>query len=357
MVRAGRLKSGVSAAEANQEFQQLVQRSGEITGKGTHGFHPKNHPIVLAGFQDEVVRGVRLAMLVLLGAVVFVLLISSVNVANLLLARAESRRRENRCSQGHWREPRAIAGPVRHRKASCCRCSVRSVWIRAGLRGVQLIVRTNPGSLPRASEIGIDTAVLLFTIGVSFLTGIVFGFAPLMHLVGQNLHETLKAAAGRTTGGSGTHRFRGALVVVELALALMLLIGTGLMLKTFWRLQNVNAGFNPDNVVTARITLPQSAYTTPESRAAFWANAQARVAGIPGVLSASTVTGLAPGCGRSVATRPPNRRLRARVREVDRRTSIIGMSWGRSIRDPRHPADRGPLPGRRDGASARNSGD
>jgi predicted permease len=289
----GRLKEGVTLAQANDEFTRLVKHTGENRTQGRHDFDPKNHPIVLNGFQDEVVKNVKLAMLVLLGAVVFVLLISSVNVANLLLARAESRKREIAVRKAIGAGLSRLLGQfVTEGIVLSALGSIFGLALAYG--GLQLIVRANPGSLPRASEIGIDAPVLLFTIGVSVLTGIVFGFAPVMHLVGQNLHETLKAAAGRTTGGSSTNRFRTALVTVELALALVLLIGAGLLVKTFWKLQQVNAGLDPTNVLSMRVSLPQAAYSKPEQRKAFWLNLQSRVQSLPGVENAAVVTGLPP---------------------------------------------------------------
>jgi len=289
----GKLKPGMNETQARDEMSRVVQQAVANRSANTHSFDPKNHPIVIAGFQNEVVKNVRLAMLVLLGAVVFVLLISSVNVANLLLARAESRRREIAVRKAIGAGLSRLLGQfVTEGIVLSTIGAIFGLGIAYG--GLQMIVRANPGSLPRASEIGIDLPVLMFTIGVSMLTGVIFGFAPVMHLVGQNLHETLKAAAGRTTGGSNTNRFRGALVVVELALALVPLIGAGLLVQTFWKLQQVNAGLNPANVLTLRINLPQAAYPKPESRRAFWQNLQTKVAGIPGVENASVVSGLPP---------------------------------------------------------------
>ncbi len=289
----GRLKPGASVGAAADELKQYVAQATQNATPNSHNFHIKNHTLVLNGFQDEVVKNVRLAMLVLLGAVVFVLLISSVNVANLLLARAESRRREIAVRKAIGASLSSLLGQFITEGVV-----LSSVGAMAGIAlayGIlRMIVRANPGSLPRASEIGIDGRVLLFTTAISVLTGIVFGLAPIMHLVGQNLHETLKAAGGRTIGGSGSHRFRRALVVVELALALVLLIGSGLMVKAFWRLQAVNAGLNPTNVLTARISLPDAGYPKQEDRRSLWLRLYASVKGLPGVQSAALVSGLPP---------------------------------------------------------------
>ena len=112
--------------------------------------------------------------------------------------------------------------------------------------GLRLLVATNAGSIPRVGEIGIDWQVLLFTLAISVATGIVFGLAPILHMRPSALHDTLKAAAGRASAAAAAQRFRSVLVTAELALALVLLIGSGLMVKAFWKLQEVNAGFDPD---------------------------------------------------------------------------------------------------------------
>src|SRR5207237_105196 len=140
--------------------------------------------------------------------------------------------------------------------------------------GLRLLVATNAGSIPRAAEIGIDWQVLLFTISVSMATGVAFGLAPVLHMKPSALHDTLKNAAGRTTGAIGAGRFRAVLVTAELSLALVLLIGSGLMVKAFWKLQEVNAGFNPDHLLTLRLSLPTTAYRDPAALTSFYESLQ-----------------------------------------------------------------------------------
>ena len=293
------LKPGVSLAQANGEMLRYAAHPAVPMGGGTHGFNPKVHPIVLADFQDEVVHNVRRAMLVLLGAVAFVLLISCVNVANLLLARSEARRREiavrAAIGAGLWKllQQFVIEGIL---------LSVIGAIFGIGLAfgGLRMLVATNAGSIPRVHEINVDWRVLAFTLALSIATGVVFGLAPLMHMRLSRLHEILKAAAGRTTASGAANRFRAVLVTSELALALVLLIGSGLMVKAFWKLQQVDAGLDPEHVLTMQVTLPQAGYNNIVKVNGFWQSMLARVRTLPGVTSAAIASGL-----------PPDRRINA----------------------------------------------
>ncbi|HWC98171.1 MAG TPA: ABC transporter permease, partial [Candidatus Sulfopaludibacter sp.] len=289
----GRLRPGVSLQQATGELQSYVKNNAVPAGAGRHGFDPKFHPIVLAGFQDEVVKTIRPAMLVLLGAVGFVLLIACVNVANLLLARAESRRREIavRAAIGAGLSKLLQQFVVEGVMLSLTGALFGMLLAFGGLR---LLVATNAGSIPRVDEIGIDWRVLIFTLLLSVATGVVFGLAPVMHMRLGKLHDTLKTAAGRTTSSGAANRFRAALVTSELALALVLLIGSGLMIKAFWKLQQVDAGFNPDHVLTMRVSLPRRSYATGATGNGFWTSFLARANALPGVTSASMATELPP---------------------------------------------------------------
>ncbi|HTS24808.1 MAG TPA: ABC transporter permease [Bryobacteraceae bacterium] len=289
----GRLRPGVSMGQADAEMLRYAQHSLDTLGQKMHPFSPKFHPIVLAGFQDEVVHTVRKTMLVLLGAVVCVLLIACVNVANLLLARSEARRREIavRAAIG--------AGILRLLRQFVVEGILLSLTGAAlgtllAFGSLRLLVATNAGSIPRAGEIDIDWQVLLFTLTVSVATGIAFGLAPILHMKPSSLYDTLKAAAGRTTSAVAASRFRAVLVTVELALALILLIGSGLMVKAFWKLQEVNAGFDPDHLLTMRLSLPTSAYKDPPAIGGFFQSLEERANTLPGVISASLGSALPP---------------------------------------------------------------
>ncbi len=289
----GRLRPDVSFVQALSEMKGYERHPVVPSSQTSHGFDPKLHTIVLAGFQDDVVKSIRPAMLVLLGAVGFVLMIACVNVANLLLARAEARRREVavRAAIGA-----SLADFLRQFIVEGLLLSATGAMfgLLLAFLGLRLLVATNAGSIPRVDEIAIDWRVLSFALLLSVATGILFGLAPLMHMRLGRLHDTLKSAAGRTTGAAAANRFRAILVTAELALALVLLIGSGLMIKAFWKLQQVNAGFNPENVLTMRIALPRRSYATGASANAFWSSLLARANSLPGVTAASMATELPP---------------------------------------------------------------
>ena len=289
----GRLKSDAGIEQARQEAAQLVSHIEKTTAQKNHPFTTKNHPLVMFPFQDEVVSGVRLAMFTLLGAVVFVLLIACVNVANLLLARAESRQREIAIRKalgadlGRLVRQFVTEGVVLALAGAVVGCLLAEV-------GLRVITRSNAGSIPRAAEISLNWPVLLFTLVLSFATGIAFGLAPLAQIVAKNVHETLKAAAARTTATVAANNFRRALVVGELALALVLLIGTGLMIRAFWNLQQVSIGMDASNLLTMRIALPDAVYPENDRVKQFWTTLQERVAGLPGVVGVTILSGLPP---------------------------------------------------------------
>src|SRR5881396_3590862 len=294
----GRMKPGVTGGQAQGELAALVQSYGEKQVPKTHTFHPKTHTIVSFPLQAEVVSSVRPALLMLLGAVVFVLLIASVNVANLLLARAEARRREI-----------AIRGALGAGLVRLARQFVTEGVLLAfcgallgmalSFGGVRLVQLTNAGGIPRADEISMDWRVLLFTLGTSLITGVLFGLAPLAPLLLSGISESLKDTAGSTTAAAGAQIFRRVLLAGELAMALVLLIGCGLMLRAFWKLQEVHTGLQAENVITMRVSLPSGTYTDNAKITDFWTRLEERLTSLPGVQSAALVSGLAP-------LRPPN---------------------------------------------------
>jgi predicted permease len=289
----GRLQAGVSPQQARAELEGWVKEAHATTAPGQHRFDPEEHPIASYVLQDEVVRGLKPALTMLLGAVCFVLLIACVNVANLLLARAEARQREM-----------AIRGALGASFGRLIRQFVTEGLVIAVLGatlglvlahgGLHLVKSVSEASLPRAAEIAIDGRVFFFALGICVVTGLAFGLTPLWHVARQDLQTALKSTTAASTGAAGTQGFRHALVVSELALALILLAGTGLMLRAFWNLQQVEAGFDGGGVVTAQISLPRATYPDRPVRMDFWQRLLEKSGSIPGMQSVAVVSDLPP---------------------------------------------------------------
>jgi putative ABC transport system permease protein len=295
----GLLRPGVTPSQAQSEMQSYVTASTEAhKSANEHYFNTKNHTLVSFPLQAEVVSNVRPALLMLLGAVAFVLLIACVNVANLLLARAESRRREIaiRSAIGAGLPRLARQFVTEGLLLSGCGAVLGLALAYLGIRLIQL---TNAGAIPRAAEIAVDTNVLLFTVGAGLFTGVLFGLAPIIPLALQSVQDSLKETVGSTTGTAAAQGFRRALVAGELALALVLLVACGLMVRGFWKLQEVHIGLNPENVVTMSLALPQTTYPKNEMIDSFWTRLEDRVRNLPGVRSAAMASSLPP-------LRPPN---------------------------------------------------
>jgi putative ABC transport system permease protein len=301
----GRLKPGFTHEQARRELDLLAQRSGETASQNTHRFHATNHPLITAALHDEVVGPIRPALLMLLAAVGFVLLIACVNVGNLLLARAEVRRREIAI-----RRAMGAGLPVLARQLLAEGLLLALLGGAAGVGlaygALRLIVAASPSTLPRMNEVEIDPSVLIFALLVSTGTGILFGLAPLGQLARGALNDSLKPTSGRTTATIESNRVRAVLVVAELALALVLLVGSGLMLRAFVRLQHVDVGLRPERLLTLRLALPAAVYPENAAVIQFWSDLQQRLRALPGVEAVTFMSGL-----------PPSRRLDANDTQIE----------------------------------------
>lgn len=287
------LRPGISIEQGRQELAALVSQYGQKQSQGFHAMHPQTHPIVIYGFLEEVVGNVRKAMLMLLGAVGFFLLIACVNVANLLLARSEARQREiavrTAVGAGGWQLARQFVVEGVILSSAGAVFGMLLAW--GGLRWIQ---QTNAGLIPRIREASVNLEVLWFALAVSVLTGMVFAMAPIIHLVALPIHDALRASAGRSFGSVNANRFRSALVAAELSLALILLIGAGLLVQGFWKLQQVSPGMVPDGLLTVRVSLSNQSYQDNNRRRQFWIDLGERLARIPGVQSSTVAQGLPP---------------------------------------------------------------
>jgi len=278
----GRLKPGVSPAQAETELR-AVQRNLPL---GTIGY-----TLNLIPLHQQMVGKIRKLLIVLLATVAFVLLIACANIANLLLARAASRQKEIAI--------RAALGAGRLRIIRQLLTESLLLSLTGGLLGLLLAVWGNsllvsliPADVPRIHEVSLDVRILAFTVLVSFVTGLVFGLAPALQASKLDLNESLKEGLRGTTSGLRQNRLRSLLVVSEVAMALVLLVSATLLIKSFVRLSDVNPGFDPANVLTMDIqvpNLPPSRYANKEEQTAFFQQLTDRVRALPGVESASAV--------------------------------------------------------------------
>ncbi|MGC2890602.1 MAG: ABC transporter permease [Candidatus Acidiferrum sp.] len=294
IIPLARLKPGVCRAQARAEMVGITKRLEQQYPDYNTGTSAD-----VVGLQDQIVRNSRPALLLLLGAVSFVLLIACVNVANLLLARAASRGREVAI--------RAALGAGRGRIVRQLLTESVLLSLAGGLLGVLMasaalgpLLKLAAGSVPQGAPIGLDPSVLAFTAGVSLFTGVLFGIMPAMRTAKLDLRKALNEGSRGATAGPGQHRLRGALVVMEIALAMLLLVGSGLLLRSFSRLQEVPPGFQPDHLLVADIPLSQTTYAKPEDRYQFFDRLVERAKSLPGVRSAAAASFLPVSGGGSI---------------------------------------------------------
>jgi putative ABC transport system permease protein len=295
----GRLKPGVTAAQAQQDTSTIAKTMyGEIPGNS--GVSPLVVPV-----QEQIAGDSRTGLLVLLGAVAFVLLVACVNVANLLLARASARQKELAI--------RASLGASRMRIVRQVIIECLPLGIIGGLLGlllaiwgIDLLSSLLPASLPRGNPITVNNRVLLFTFALVLLTILIFGLLPALQAAKADVRESLNEGGRSGIGSRKQGRMRGLLVIAEVALALVLLVASGLMVRSFIKLRQVDVGFTERNVLTLRIPLPEAKYPEPKTAddpgdptgLGFYEQLLERVRSLPGVTSATAATLLPLGAGQ-----------------------------------------------------------
>jgi putative ABC transport system permease protein len=293
----GRLRAGQTLAQAQTEADMIM--AGVV--KDYRGAYPEDGSfrMFLNPLQQKIVGDLRRALWVLLVAVLFVLLIACANVANLLLARSETRQKEIaiRAALGAGR-----ARIIRQLLLESMLLSFIGGGCGALLAawGLRLLPLFGAERIPRGQEIGLNLAVLGFTLGLSLLTGVVFGLAPALQAVKFDLHTALKEGGRAAVSRTGRSRLRAALVVAEVSLSLLLLVGAGLLIKSFWRLQQVDTGFRSEQLLTMRLFPPASTYHNDQQVAAFYEALLQRVQSLPGVKEVAVAEGIPIGDGSGV---------------------------------------------------------
>lgn len=288
-----RLKPGLTASDAARDLDRMEREFGQAASNSSHRPNPTTHTLTAFPLIEETIGDVRPAMLLLLGATALVLLIACGNVANLLLARAQTRQREVAVRQAMG----ASAGGLMRQfllEGLLLSGTGAVLGLALGWAMLRLILTAGAGSIPRASEVQLDGAVLAFTLAGALLTGVVFALAPLAQTIRTRLFETLKSGGGRTTATREAHWLRSSLVVGEMALALVLLGGAALLLDAFWRLTKTDPGVRSAGIMSMRVALPMQDYPQPDSVRRFWSEALGRVHNLPGVTGAALIAGLPP---------------------------------------------------------------
>lgn len=279
-----RLKPGVTIDQARSEMQSVATQTAEQYPQTNSGWS-----VTIVPLYEQLVADTRSTLLVMLVAVGFVLLIGCANVANLMLARASGRQREVavRMAIGASR-----ARIIRQLLTESFLLATIGGGVGAALAfaGIKVIVAAAPDNIPRLKEISMDASMLAFTVAISLFTAFIFGLFPALQASKPDVNGMLKEGGRSMAGGRSALRFRKALVVTEVALALLLLVGAGLMIKSFARLVGVNSGFDARGVLTAQVTLPSYKYENGEQQMAFFKLLVDRVATLPGVQSAAVIS-------------------------------------------------------------------
>lgn len=297
----GRLAPGVGVEQAQAELDVLLTRWQEEY-PDDHAPNAEGHPYYVKPLKEELVGDVRPAVMLLLGAVGLVLLVACLNVANLLLARAERRQQEIAV--------RIALGAGRRRllwqlltESLVLALAGGALGLAVAHWGVNALLTAYPDAVPRAGAVGLDLSVLGFTLVVAVVTGIGFGLAPALQLRRRDLFGSLREG---TRSGGGQRRLSQGLVVLEVALAAFLVVGAGLLLKSFWTVLEQDPGFDADRLLTFQLELPEESYPEPRGVAAFYQRLDTRLEALPGVVSAAAMSGM-----------PPQRRVNANTTEIE----------------------------------------
>jgi putative ABC transport system permease protein len=274
----GQLKPGVTVDQARTELGALAEQLA-TQYPVNEGWNVKLLPLL-----ESTVSRIKPALLVLLGAVAFVLLIACANVANLLLARATGRQKEIAIrialGAGRWRIIRQLLT-----ESVLLSLVGGALGVLLAKWSLDVLIKLVPQNLPRMSDVALDGHVLIFSAAITLLTGVIFGLVPALQASKPNINETMKDGGRGSTEGGRPQLIRNALVVLEVALALVLLVGAGLITKSFMRLQQVDIGFNPDKALTVSVSLPKTKYPEQHQRAAFFEQLIEKVKSLPGVQS------------------------------------------------------------------------
>jgi predicted permease len=310
----GRMKDGVTAQAAQTELNAFLENWAERTGSSGHvptnrSSRAADHTLQMQPVQDAIIGDARRSIWILQVAVGFVLLIACANLANLLMARAESRRREFavRAALGASRS-RLLRQTMTEGVMLCVAGGMLGLWLARG--AVQALIRAYPTSVPRMSEIAIDLSVLLFALGVSMATGVLFGVAPVVQRR-NDLVTAFKEGGDRGASNAGRHHIRRTLVVAEVALAVMLVMGAGLLIRTVYNLTSIDGGFDRSRLVTFSMTLAEP--YDPDTRAPAYQRLLDKLRVTSGVQGAAVMSGL-----------PPNRSPEAIPTRIENHTASDG---------------------------------
>jgi predicted permease len=323
-----RLKPGVTVAQAQAEMNNISARLAAMYPADDKGWGAK-----VLTVRDDLVGDVRPALLMMLGAVGFVLLIACANVANLLFGRAFARRKEIAI--------RSALGASRGNVTQLLLIESVLVALAGGALGlitanfgIELLVKFFADKLPRMGDIGLSGSVLLFALALSILTGLISGLLPALSMTRGDVNEALKQGLGRMDADTGSGFTRSALVTVEVALSLVLLIGAGLMVRSLWKLQNADAGFDARDVLTMHVGVHKTQFSAPAQEAQFFTDVLDRVHGLPGVDAAAAIDDLPLEGGSNQPVQAEGRPVVPMAEQPEVSVRLVTPGYFRTMRIP-----------------------